>query len=402
MHRQLEEYLDSIDRNESYRVDATLKTSDAEVTQRVYFQGRSGSEQGPYIRKIIQRSNGLGQAYERIWTEQQKGKRFVSIPRIVECFTTESALTVVMEYIQGQTLADLLYESDPSLDVTKRVFPLLCDAIQEIHFSFDPPLIHRDLKPSNIMLTENGLVLIDFGIARSFKDGAEEDTTHFGTKGYAPPEQFGFGQTSVRSDIYAMGMILYYCLVEETPSSAIRENEFADERIPAPLQEVIRKATAFDPAARYGSVSELRNAFIEAVQDHEATLQASKPVSEKASVQQAYAMTSNQDERRHRIGRAWNIALLVVWILFLGVTTDLIIEPSGSMAEFSLLGRIISGYGIFGLGMGCLVYLFSDKQWIKARVPQLAQLSRPMEIILCVVLAFIFAFLSTGIAVLIS
>lgn len=85
------------------------------------------------------------------------------------------------------------------------------------------PVIHRDLKPSNIIvsgvryaadagMTFSSLVIIDLGIARVWRDGADADTVKFGTRSYAPPEQFGFGQTSVRSDIYALGALLFFCL----------------------------------------------------------------------------------------------------------------------------------------------------------------------------------------------
>ena len=86
------------------------------------------------------------------------------------------------------------------------------------------PVIHRDLKPSNVMVVggKNGLprsfVLIDLGIARTWREGAEADTTRLGTRSYAPPEQFGFGQTSVRSDVYALGAVLWFCLTGEDPA----------------------------------------------------------------------------------------------------------------------------------------------------------------------------------------
>ncbi len=85
------------------------------------------------------------------------------------------------------------------------------------------PVIHRDLKPSNIIvsganytpdtgMTFSSLVIIDLGIARVWREGADADTVKFGTRPYAPPEQYGFGQTSVRSDVYALGALLFFCL----------------------------------------------------------------------------------------------------------------------------------------------------------------------------------------------
>ena len=112
------------------------------------------------------------------------------------------------------------------------IFPRLCDAVLELHEGFGAPLIHRDLKPSNIMVSCGGLSLIDQGIAREYKGDATTDTHHFGTRAYAPPEQFGFGQTTVRSDVYALGMILYFCLVEQTPDAVVRERGSLTSRIP--------------------------------------------------------------------------------------------------------------------------------------------------------------------------
>ena len=62
-----------------------------------------------------------------------------------------------------------------------------CDALSELHESFDPPISHRDLKPSNVILSQGALTLIDFGIARSYDAEADVDTHRFGTRAYAPP-----------------------------------------------------------------------------------------------------------------------------------------------------------------------------------------------------------------------
>ncbi|MZJ26328.1 hypothetical protein GT516_00170 [Collinsella sp. BIOML-A4] len=89
-------------------------------------------------------------------------------------------------------------------------------------------VIHCDLKPSNIIvsgvryaadagMTFSSLVIIDLGIAHVWRDGADADTVKFGTRPYAPPEQYGFGQTSVRSDIDALGALLFFCLTRTDP-----------------------------------------------------------------------------------------------------------------------------------------------------------------------------------------
>lgn len=399
MHEQLEAYLDSLERSDDYRVVEVLKSSDAEVTQKVLFVGRNGSEQGPFIRKVMQRSTSLGQAYERIWEEQRVGKRFLYIPRIIECYATEADLTVIMEYIAGETLSDALYRLDPSLDFATTVFRQLCDAMDELHTSFTPPLIHRDLKPSNVMLTGNGLVLIDFGIARSYREGAVEDTVRFGTKGYAPPEQFGYGQTSVRSDVYSMGMLLFYCLTEETPTSLVRENGFSDPRIPEPIRQVLVKATALDPADRYQSANELRQSF-----EHALSMLGTPEASQADHPAMAHASPSLEGDGSKRPpkrvrGIIWNASLLLVWIFFLGCTTSMVLDPTGStMESYSLPARIILGYGIFLFALGALVYMVASKRWIKERIPALAKLTRGQEVLCCCALAIVIMFVSALLA----
>ena len=261
---ELTQYLAALEREGRYRVDATLKEAPHEVTQRVFLSCDNGCEQGPFIRKLIDRDSGMGHAYLRIFEAQQAGRHFAHVPEIRECYYNERCLVVVMQFVRGETLQDVVYRRDPSLPLAREVFPLACDAVTELHESFDPPLIHRDLKPSNVMYSEEGLTIIDFGIAREYKDGAEADTVKFGTRAFAPPEQFGFGQTTVQSDVYALGMLLYYCLTEKIPSKEARDAGFMVEGVPESMVPVLQRATALDAAQRFASASELKSAFLDA------------------------------------------------------------------------------------------------------------------------------------------
>ncbi|MDO4443358.1 MAG: serine/threonine-protein kinase [Slackia sp.] len=262
----MSEHLDALQREECYRVDAVLKESPYEITQRVMFVGRNGAEQGPFIRKYIARDSGLGAVYARMCEAQRCGRRFRFLPRISDCYACGEDDVVIMEYVHGETLQDAVRRCGPSVAFAADVFPRLCDAVLELHEGFDAPIIHRDLKPSNIMISRDGLTIVDLGIARFYKDGADDDTRHFGTRAYAPPEQFGYGQTTVRSDVYALGMLLYFCLAGETPDVRVRDEGFFADCIPEPLRAVLMRATEFDPARRFGDVRELRSAFCRAAQ----------------------------------------------------------------------------------------------------------------------------------------
>lgn len=185
---------------------------------------------------------------------------------------------MVMEYVEGETLEALVGRLGATPDYACELFGALCDAAAELHAGFAAmgeaaaPVIHRDLKPSNIIvsgvryttdagMTFSSLVIIDLGIARVWRDGADADTVKFGTRSYAPPEQYGFGQTSVRSDIYALGALLFFCLTgaDPKPGRAMREQCEA-HGIPVPLTDVICMAMALDPAKRFSSAKALGNA----------------------------------------------------------------------------------------------------------------------------------------------
>lgn len=265
MKESLQQHLESLARDECYRVDAVLREGRLERTERVFFVGANGAEQGPYVRKVFEAESGLGGAYGRVLSAQRRGKRFLHLPRIIDCYSLGEQDAVVMEFVPGRTLADEVYETGPSLDAAKRLFPGICDAISELHSRFDPPLIHRDIKPSNFMVEGDTVLVIDLGIARTFDKDAVCDTSHFGTRAYAPPEQFGYGQTDVRSDIYALGMLLFYLLCEETPVPSTVQDRLRAHRVPQSVRDVVAQATAFDPADRFGSVGAMRAAFMYAI-----------------------------------------------------------------------------------------------------------------------------------------
>ena len=167
------------------------------------------------------------------------------VPSIYRLFLQDGNLLLIEEFIDGRTLADLLkYGETMEEDFAIHVLRELCLCLRPFH---ERNIIHRDIKPSNIMVTKkNEIKLIDFGIARVVKKGDEADTSFLGTKGYAPPEQYGFGQTDARSDIYALGITLRHILGKDYHGS---------------LQDILKRCTAIDPANRYSSVPELLEAL---------------------------------------------------------------------------------------------------------------------------------------------
>lgn len=262
---ELATYLNVLQRDECCRVDRVLKASDYEVTEVVSFPLENGAILGPFVRKRIRVDAHLGAAYRELYAAQRSGRRFRHLPVINDVHERDDELVVIMEYVRGRTLHDEVYERDPSLALACEWFPVLCDGVIELHEDFAMPLIHRDLKPSNVIVNGSSLTIIDFGIARAFREDAAADTAPFATRAYAPPEQFGYGQTDVRSDVYALGMVLYFLLTERNPTADLVKRGFNEPEIPPALRRVLLRACAFDPQGRYQSVRALKGAFAEAV-----------------------------------------------------------------------------------------------------------------------------------------
>ncbi|MGI6076970.1 MAG: serine/threonine protein kinase [Fastidiosipilaceae bacterium] len=203
-----------------------------------------------------------------------------ALPRIVDIIDDGQTIFVVMDYVEGESLDKIIEKYGPQPQELVIDWGMqLCDALGYLH-SQNPPIIYRDMKPDNIMLKPEGnLKVIDFGIAREYKEGSLSDTTVLGTKGYAPPEQHGSRQTDERSDIYALGMTLHHLLTGIDPRPAdyiyvpIRQ---WDPSLSGGLERIINKCTALDPADRYQNCNELMYALSHYEEEDEAYKQKNK------------------------------------------------------------------------------------------------------------------------------
>ncbi len=186
-----------------------------------------------------------------------------NLPRVSDFFHEGNYHYLVMDYIDGETLEQLLSSRTRpfSESETLQWAAQLCDVLQYLH-QWRPPIIFRDLKPSNIMLARNGrLKLIDFGIARLFKPGRPGDTTRLGTPGYSPPEQYGTGQTDARSDIFALGVTLHQLLTLHDPTLTpltLPNVRQLNPNVSPRIEAAILRATQLDPNQRFQSAFEMR------------------------------------------------------------------------------------------------------------------------------------------------
>ena len=191
------------------------------------------------------RTNFNPEVYERISRIQD-----IHIPRIVACQERDGVLCLIEEYISGETMLEKMEQGYIFTEKeTKKLMIQLCEALECLHIRFKP-IIHRDVKPSNIMISNDGILkLIDYDAARCYEEGACRDTAYMGTPGFAAPEQHGFGQTDVRTDIYALGVVLNYMLTGSPPGEKMAGGEW---------KEIVGTCVQMDPEKRFKSVSDVK------------------------------------------------------------------------------------------------------------------------------------------------
>lgn len=198
---------------------------------------------------------------------------------------SENVPYLVMDFVEGVTLEDILDEqTNIPYGRAIALMQQLCDALQYAH---EEDLIHRDLKPGNLMIVktrqgQDQLKVLDFGLAKFITEGAEQKLTQsgyiFGTGYYMSPEQCRGKQADVRSDIYAVGCVLYECLTGvppfvgdnllETFRMHIEEQQYSfsklrpDLNLPNELELIVNRALQKDPQLRYQSAAELKEELI--------------------------------------------------------------------------------------------------------------------------------------------
>lgn len=235
---------------EKYHVDECISVSN---TSEVYLIKNRISHQ-KYILKIIKSLKSKGDLNEESLLKILKHK---GIPELIEHYTNGKYQFIIKTYFEGLSLYDYVMNQG-GLDI-KEVFHIteqLLDILSYLHIQ-SPPIINRDIKPQNIIYTpEKEVKLIDFDIARQFRQEERYDTVYLGTRDYAPPEQFGFCQTDQRTDIYSIGMLMFFLLTGHTEIKSIDTHIQGNK-----IKKLIEKCTAFSPKERYANVNQLRKAI---------------------------------------------------------------------------------------------------------------------------------------------
>ena len=168
-----------------------------------------------------------------------------NLPRIMEVGEKDGRTALLEEYVQGDTLGELLEGGLLSVAEAKQVTRQLCQALWVLH---SMGVVHRDVKPDNVIIRGNEAVLIDFDASRVYKNEIQEDTQILGTTGFAAPEQYGLSQSDGRTDIYALGVLLNIMLTGEHPSRKLAGGR---------MGRIVQKCTMVNPNKRYKNILHL-------------------------------------------------------------------------------------------------------------------------------------------------
>ncbi len=245
----------------------------------------------PVVLKILQRGSLTAEQMRSTVLREARLASAIEHPNVCAIYEVGEEggeAYIVMQYVPGQPLDTLIAAGPASLQLVLSVGIQIADGLQAAH---SLGIFHRDLKPANVILTDGGLIkILDFGLARRLPvEDAQFDpsasstrrtgplaaayTARGGTVAYMAPEQFVTGQSSVRSDLWALGIILYELVSGRHPFqrpdgdelAAIRAIQFADpprlENCPVELASVIDTLLAKTPSDRYASAAEAREAL---------------------------------------------------------------------------------------------------------------------------------------------
>lgn len=224
--------------------------------------------------KVLRGDLSSDEKFVRRFQREALSASSLSHPNIVEVYDVgedNNQYYIVMEYIEGKQLKDVLRKRG-KLTITEviDIMQQIADGLSVAHDSY---IIHRDIKPQNIMILENGLVKItDFGIAMAMNSTQLTQTNSvMGSVHYLPPEQANGSGSTLKSDIYSMGILMYELLTGKLPYKGENAVEIALKHLKEPLpsirdeipdipqsvENVILRATAKNPKNRYNDAREM-------------------------------------------------------------------------------------------------------------------------------------------------
>lgn len=227
------------------------------------FLGRDQGLDRPVAIKLLRPEIATAEHAERFLREARILAR-LSHPNIVpihQVGETDGLFYYVMDYLTGETLYQRLTRGTLS---PAEATSLALDLLSALAAAHHQGVVHRDLKPGNILLVEGRAVLTDFGVAKSLNPTditLSHTDTRPGTLSYMAPEQLTGAAVSPRTDLYALGIVLFEALTDRRWWIRDQQAQTDWSGVPRRLERVLRKALAWSPEGRWGSAAEMREAL---------------------------------------------------------------------------------------------------------------------------------------------
>ena len=307
--------------------------------------------------KVLRADLAREPSFQGRFRREAQSAASLNAPCIVSVFDTgeeDGVPYIVMEYVEGRTLRDILQTEGRLLP--QRALEVVADVCAALDVAHNAGIVHRDIKPGNVMLTPRGEVkVMDFGIARAVSDTSSTMTQTaavIGTAAYLSPEQARGEHVDLRSDLYSTGCMLYELVTGTPPFTGdspvavayqhVREDPVPpteyDETMPPEVDAVVLKAMAKNPANRYQSADEMREDLLRAASGQ--PVLATPFIAATETVTDVATTTLRQPERRRRGPLLALFALLLLGIV-VGVALvvrSLLANDDGLVAAPALVG----------------------------------------------------------------
>ena len=199
---------------------------------------------------VRHRDSGTRYIFRHFYGSSEVYQLFLTIccsylPQIMEVGEKDGRTALLEEYVQGDTLRDILECGLLTVAEARQITRQLCSALWVLH---SMGVVHRDVKPDNVIVRGKEAVLIDFDASRIYKSAIQEDTQILGTTGFAAPEQYGLSQSDGRADIYALGVLLNIMVTGEHPSRKLAVGR---------IGRIVQRCTMVSPEKRYKNILHL-------------------------------------------------------------------------------------------------------------------------------------------------
>ena len=329
------------------------------------YLGRQTSIDRNVAIKVLPPHPGLDESFKERFELEARTIGGLQHPNILPLYdygTQDDVLYLVMAYADGGSLDDLI---DSGAMATEQVEKYLRAIASGLDYAHSRGVIHRDVKPGNILINEDHLMLADFGMVKmSVSENNLTGTAIVGTPAYMAPEQGQGLDYDHRIDIYALGVMLYEMLTGQQPYNGTSpmqmilahiNDDIPDVRaerpdLPPELTDIIKKAMAKDPDARYGTAAELAEAFSSALHKNPDSL---------AAIKQEYPINTRRDDDTVRRNSPPTV-------VFDSNASNPNVQDSGTPSQTIIMREatnplvILGGFGLIALVIVIVAVLLND------------------------------------------